>query len=343
MKAVYLEILNQNCDKRRQASANLGSWCAEGRTLPRKSPLWTTKITVPFLAKQATNSTALQGFLYWYIINYLLQSQSKIMKNQLIQLMRMRVIARHLSPMFPILSHVGWLVKKPSQGNNLRSVGKLSPSVRETPWFLLPFLCNLCFFLMLRFSECFTKWPNRIFQREIHASSRGHQDKPYGNFSLPWHLRSLRLNRGNSWGSKTHQKSVPRYDVMITCTSKDTCNHQVIIVDGSTRNLAQSHPVWGWNRENPPMIFMGLFVVKTLQWIKTTGGKPTIPGFRWLFGRGDFGGSQVTQIKLRPRPLGLRNQKSKRLVVLWDVDLESWKELTNVLAIDHIWIIYEFT
>ena len=58
---------------------------------------------------------------------------------------------------------------------------------------------------------------------------------------------------------KTHQKSVPRCDVMITCTSKDTCNHQVIILDGSTRNLAQSHqlrlvvniPLLSWFYHHP--------------------------------------------------------------------------------------------
>ena len=64
------------------------------------------------------------------------------------------------------------------------------------------------------------------------------------------------------------------------------------------------------------------------------------PRSRWLAGGISVG--KVTQIKLRPRPLGLRNQKSKREVVLWDVDLESWKELTNVLAIDHIWIIHSY-
>ena len=69
---------------------------------------------------------------------------------------------------------------------------------------------------------------------------------------------------------KTHQNSVPRYDVMITCTSKDTCNHQVIIVDGSTRNLALKPVEVG--------------IVKTSHDLKRRVST-TIPGFRrWVTG-----------------------------------------------------------
>ncbi len=116
-----IETPNLSWVKRRQASANLGSWCAEGRTLPRKSPLWTTKITVP-IAKQATNSTNLQGFcIHVSWIAFFSRDWKKNHSEFLIRLIRLRVIARHLSPKFPILSHVGWLLKKRSQENNLQS------------------------------------------------------------------------------------------------------------------------------------------------------------------------------------------------------------------------------